>query len=869
MGSKKKWGKFTKVMKYGNPTDIQSWNRMQHDEARRKELGLAAEAANARNAAGEQAAARSQELRDRWKRLYRPMEEGLAAEYMAGYNPDYEQITTQAQEDVGGAFERGAGDYSRNAARLGIDPSVSGDPEVRRLRGLDETAAKVFAGNTAVNTARDRAENLTANRGAQLIGLGQQRPYLASQESLAGNAALADILDYQTLGRANRGADRRKGDVEGGQAVASFFAHGGSVKKPMRYGINRPVINSTARRVYADGGEVTRPRREMGGAVGETARLSNMHREEYSAGKTDKQFGEWLDENGYELGADNMARPKSAIRASASQNADDRPRTPDFLFKPLKKAPRHYASGGLIDEDDDPRLQVSGGYNTFRDDDGSGSVGDGRVGYRASVGDGDLTTGLSFGGIDAKFNTPDGRKKVRDLSIQDVDVQYKKGRNKFRANIGRGRGGVSFERDFSDGGLIEDAPVDLETNDYIMPADVVSTLGREYFDDLIAESKKETKPHYASGGLVGGIRPGQGLANLASGFRDGQMDYRRMKAFDEEQEYKKEDREYLKGERQYQKQKRDREEITYQQGLELKDATSQFYASDGQDIQPLLGLYNRRGGHQIGIERNESGSYQLSVTQPDGSNEVREVSPREIKSFGMNMAQGLSNPASWLKANEPTMVGNAIIQRGIDGSYTSLYEAPSNDYTPIGGGLGVLNRKTGKVEPGLDPDTLRSVRSRSPAGPKAVRYPQRGMVLDAEDLLSTDPDLAGLSEEDRKALALNVASRAQGLLGEQPGIDASEAIAQALDEERTNVTSGEKREHFGLDWLARDVAPTYQDRRRVPVTVTPAEQALKAKMNARANPRTPARSSPTEPTAVNPKTGERIVYRNGQWQPLR
>lgn len=748
--------KLTKVLKYGNPTDIQSWNRMQHDEARRKELGLAQQAADARNTAGEQAAARSQELRDRWKRLYRPMEEGLAAEYMVGYNPDYEQITRQAQEDVGNAFDRGVGAYRRNAARLGIDPSVYGDPEVQRLRGLDETAAKVFAGNTAVNTARDRSENLTATRGAQLIALGRQRPYLASQESLAGNSALADILDYQTLGRANRGADRRAGDVAGGQAIASFFAHGGAVKKPMRYGIGKPYIDGTAKRVYADGGEVERPRREMGGAAGETARLSNIHREEYGAGKTDKQFGEWLEENGYELGDDNMARPKSVIRASASQNVDDRPRTPDFLFKPLKKAPRHYASGGLI----------------------------------------------------------------------------------------------------------EDVPVDLETNDYIMPADVVSTLGREYFDDLVAGAEEGPRKHYASGGLVGGIRPGQGLANLASGFRDGQMDYRRMKAFDE-------DREYLKGERQYQKRKRDREEITYQQGVELKDATSRFIASNGQDIQPLLELYNRRGGHQIGIERNESGSYQLSVSQPDGSTEAREVTPKEIKSFGMNMAQGLSNPASWFKANEPTKVGNAIIQRGIDGSYTSLYEAPSNDYTPIGGGLGVLNRKTGKVGPGLDPDTLRSVRSRSPARPKAVRYPQRGMVLDVEDLLSTDPDLAGLSEEDRKALALNVASRAQGLLGEQPGIDASEAIAQALDEERTNVTSGEKREHFGLDWLARDVAPTYQDRRRVPVTVTPAEQALKAKMNARANPRTPAMSSPTEPTAVNPKTGERIVYRNGQWQPLR
>lgn len=367
-----------------------------------------------------------------------------------------------------------------------------------------------------------------------------------------------------------------------------------------------------------------------------------------------------------------------------------------------------------------------------------------------------------------------------------------------------------------------------------MPADVVSTLGREYFDDLVAGAEEEPKPHYASGGLVGGIRPGQGLANFASGFRDGQMDYRRMKAFDEDQEYKKT--------------QRAREAQAYEMQQELYNAAGQVAATSGLDAKPLIDIYHKRfpNAAKLDFAKNDDGTFLLTTLYPDGKTESKAMKPEEVKVFSKEMAQGLSNPANWFKATEPT-----------------------NDYTPIGGGLGVLNRKTGKVGPGLDPDTLRSVRSRSPAGPKAVRYPQRGMVLDAEDLLSTDPDLAGLSEEDRKALALNVASRAQGLLGEQPGIDASEAIAQALDEERTNVTSGEKREHFGLDWLARDVAPTYQDRRRVPVTVTPAEQALKAKMNARANPRTPAMSSPTEPTAVNPKTGERIVYRNGQWQPLR
>lgn len=688
--------KLTKVLKYGNPTDIQSWNRMQHDEARRKELGLAQDAANARNTAGKQAADRSQELRDRWGRLYRPMEEGLAAEYMAGYNPDYEAINEQAQEDVGQSFDRGVGSYRRNAARMGLN--MVDDPEIERLRGLDETAAKVYAGNTAVNTARDRAENLTANRGAQLIALGQQRPYLASQESLAGNSALADILDYQTMERANRGADRRAGDVAGGQAIASMFAHGGSVFRPMRFGINKPTMkysiwNETAGMpkkrpmpgqpsgqarwgawkerfrqpavieqppaeqtidrprwaqqpwrerfrqpavidqppeqsaapmfgnrmrfrerfrqqpvpvgsampngqfmkkpwrngltlppitpkaqlpdyrntgfnpnaggvpVYADGGDVERPRREIGGAAGETARLSNIHREEYSAGKTDKQFVEWLDENGYELGSDNMARPKSAIRASVNQNVDDRPRTPDFLFKPLKKSPRPFAEGGPV----------------------------------------------------------------------------------------------------------EDVPVDLETNDYIMPADVVSEFGRKYFDDLVAGAEEEPKPHYASGGLVGGIRPGQGLANFASGFRDGQMDYRRMKAFDEDREY--------------QKKQREREERSQEMQAELYNAVGQVAATQGIDARPLIDVYHKRypNAAKLDFSQNADGTFSLTTLYPDGKTESKAMKPEEVKVFSKEMARALMKPESYFsdERRKPTTVNTPY------GSVTNAFDEATGKWTVI------------------------------------------------------------------------------------------------------------------------------------------------------------------------------------------
>src|SRR4030067_1905372 len=127
------------------------------------------------------------------------MEEGLAAEVRAGYAPDDAKISDQAMTDVGEPFQRAGGDYNRSAARMGLSQEAINDPEVQRLRGHDETLSKIYAANTATNQANDRADQLTATRGAQITALGAPRPYLAAGESLAGGTAMADLGGYAAM----------------------------------------------------------------------------------------------------------------------------------------------------------------------------------------------------------------------------------------------------------------------------------------------------------------------------------------------------------------------------------------------------------------------------------------------------------------------------------------------------------------------------------------------------------------------------------------------------------------------------------------------------------------------------------------------
>jgi hypothetical protein len=126
---------------------------------------------------------------------------------------------------------------------------------------------------------------------------------------------------------------------------------------------------------------------------------------------------------------------------------------------------------------------------------------------------------------------------------------------------------------------------------------------------------------------------------------------------------------------------------------------------------------------------------------------------------------------------------------------------------------------------------------------KPVKYPQRQTILDAQDLITGDPELSKLGEDDQKKLSFNVAARAQKYLTENPGSDASDAMSAALEEEVQNITPGEQRSRLGMDWLAKDKPPAYVDRRRAPgmPAAAPASPAAQPK---------PAASTPAQPMPI-------------------
>lgn len=291
-------------------------------------------------------------------------------------------------------------------------------------------------------------------------------------------------------------------------------------------------------------------------------------------------------------------------------------------------------------------------------------------------------------------------------------------------------------------------------------------------------SKKNTK-HYAAGGIVESgydnpARPMAGVANLINGFQRGLAGYERENAF-------REDREYLKQEREHQKLRRERQEQAYEMQMGVRKAAGQFAASGGVDVQPLIDLHNQRNpDSKINLAQDPggSGNFALITTRPDGTEASKILKPEEIRTFGMNLTQSLHDPNAYFAQQE------------------KLDEKRRE-----------FNERMKLLREG---QRLRS--TRTPA-PKPVKYPARGAVLDLQDIIASDPELSKMGEEDRKRMAFNAAARTQKILAENPGIDASEAIAQALEEETLNISPGEQRALFGVDLLAPDKKPGYRDRR--------------------------------------------------------
>lgn len=89
---------------------------------------------------------------------------------------------------------------------------------------------------------------------------------------------------------------------------------------------------------------------------------------------------------------------------------------------------------GLLDG-----LQLTGGGNTFRNGNVSGTNIGGRIGYELPFShDSSLTLGASGGGYQYKTDTPTGVTRGHEFSLNGLDAMYRNGPNQFSAEYGMG-----------------------------------------------------------------------------------------------------------------------------------------------------------------------------------------------------------------------------------------------------------------------------------------------------------------------------------------------------------------------------------------------------------------------------------------------
>lgn len=300
----------------------------------------------------------------------RPIERALSTVLRNRLSGDQSNLVADAQQSVFDSYDKSSEEAVRGASRRG----VTIDPSADRGFGLDRTKSAIQVGNIAARTDRDNALN-DANRFYQN---GAGLPGMATQQYVAGAGSLVDQQDYST--------GRKVGDamsqINAQEAVGMQFADGGEVGGIGMKGGR--VLEGESSRVALDSGDFIIPEHSItfygqefwdklvsenggdedagyaqggdvhyadGGSVFNTSRLKNKHTQEYSQGNTDKQFPEWLEENGYKLADDGQVAPQSTVAAGGSGRApDERPRTPEFLFKPYKPSekPPGYADGGEV-----------------------------------------------------------------------------------------------------------------------------------------------------------------------------------------------------------------------------------------------------------------------------------------------------------------------------------------------------------------------------------------------------------------------------------------------------------------------------------------------------------------------------------------
>lgn len=320
---------------------------------------------------GEFAAGISRDQRN-WSDLkIRPIERALSTVIRNRLSGDQSALVADAQNNTLDAFDKAGEEAVRGAARRGVVL----DPSEDRGFGLDKTKSAVQVGNIAAREDRDSA--LSDARRFYQGGAGL--PGMASQQYIAGAGSLVDQQDYST--------GRKVGDamsqIETQESVGMQFADGGEVGGVGVRGGR--VLEGESTRVELNSGDFIIPKHSIdfygeefwdklvaenggdvegsgyahggdihyadGGSVFNTVHLKNKHTEELSQGNTDKQFGEWLEENGYHLAGDGQVAPAGDMMARApTRKPDTRPRTPGFLFEPRNKTdkPPGYAEGGGV-----------------------------------------------------------------------------------------------------------------------------------------------------------------------------------------------------------------------------------------------------------------------------------------------------------------------------------------------------------------------------------------------------------------------------------------------------------------------------------------------------------------------------------------
>ena len=105
------------------------------------------------------------------------------------------------------------------------------------------------------------------------------------------------------------------------------------------------------------------------------------------------------------------------------------------------------------------KLQVNAGGSTFENQYASGSNIGGRVGYSKQLDeDSSITGGISGYKSKAKFDTPEGVKKVNQSKITGLDLTYKKDDSTYGIDVRKeGKGNkvmLNYTKSFAKGGMV-------------------------------------------------------------------------------------------------------------------------------------------------------------------------------------------------------------------------------------------------------------------------------------------------------------------------------------------------------------------------------------------------------------------------------